>query len=44
MNAVKIFNDLNLLANLPGILLRENQNSLDPEWFITTTQMSWQKE
>ena len=44
LNAVKIFNDLNLLANLPGILLRENQNFLDPEWFITTTQMSWQKE
>ena len=44
MNAVKNFNDLNLLANLPGILLRENQNFLDPEWFITTTQMSWQKE
>ena len=44
LNAVKIFNDLNLLANLPRHPSSENQNFLDPEWFITTTQMSWQKE
>ena len=44
LNAVKIFNDLNLLANLPKHPSSGNQNSLDLEWFITTTQMSWQKE
>ena len=45
LNAVKIFNDLNLLVQIsPNILLRGNQNSLDLEWFITTIQMNWQKE
>ena len=44
MNAVKIFNDLNLLANLPRHPSSGKSNFLDPEWFITTTQMSWQKE
>ena len=45
MNAVKIFNDLNLLANLPRHPSSgKSKTFLDPEWFITTTQMSWQKE
>ena len=44
LNAVKI-SMISIFSRIfPGILLRGNQNSLDPEWFITTTQMSWQKE
>ena len=44
LNAVK-FSMISIFSRIcPDILLRENQNFLDLEWFITTIQMSWQKE
>ena len=44
LNAVKIFNDLNLLANLPRHPSSGNQNSLDLEWFSIKTQRNWREE
>ena len=44
MNAVKIFNDLNLLQIFPNTHNLENHDSLDLELYFTTTQMNWRKE